>query len=231
MERKYRVFLLDSECKINDTIPDDGICIFPDSTSPADVTAHSFGERKYEVWEISLLLGFIYRNVFGYPCTEISVDFDNKLIKIEIFDTPHGFCGLNVDKCKLLFTSCYTAHDLTEHTIYTVSVGEIYRIIPVKNPEAISVDIFSALRIVKGLPLAVSTVVLSDTNLFCAANKFNPYAVVGAAKCILKNNDGEVTLFYNNAKFVVSVRDETATLLTSANLLKINKYNTGEWSS
>ncbi len=223
MERKHHVFLLDYNGTVEDVKCVDGIYIFPDSTSVFDVTARSYGEYKYELWEVSILLGFFYGKILGCPRSELAVKFNSASIRLEIFDTPPGFYGVKLGNCKLLFTTTYVAPDLTEHTLYTVYASGVYRVIRVKNPVTLSLDILPTLRSLKGLPTALGVIALSDSTLVFDGGKITPFAVIGAALCVLDGNGGSTDLYYREMLFKVSLKNETATLLTPLSLIKTSK--------
>ncbi len=224
LERKHSVFILPANGRISECIASDGVAIVPDSVSPYDVTVQALGTRSYREWELRMLLGFFYRSLLGYPLCELSVAVDGVPMTLEIFDTPHGFAGLCVNRCKLLYTSVYTAPDLTEHTLYTVLSGGIYRVLRVKNSDTFRPEILSTLRTVRGLPTASSAIALSNEKIILnAGEKISPYALTAAALASTSDGEGGVSLTYGETKFSVLLNGDSSTVLAPASLLKINK--------
>ena len=79
-----------------------GLAIIPDSRVAEDTVAVSLGREKYTVWEGKILLSYFFREVMGYPKTELAVRMDDAVFNVEIFDTPRHIARYNMTKCKLL---------------------------------------------------------------------------------------------------------------------------------
>ena len=105
LKKRHSVFLLPADGKITDLINSDGLVLIPDSTSRADAVFKTVGRARYPKWQLYMLLGFFFRDCLGYPLCELSVEIDGELESLEIFDTPRGFTGIRLDKCKQMFTT------------------------------------------------------------------------------------------------------------------------------
>lgn len=246
--KNHSVILVGADEKIEDAAIGAGIFIIPDSNSAFDVTARIVGGICYGESELLMLLGFFYKRLLGYPKCELSLSVDKEAKRLELFDTPTGYAGFCIKKCKLLCTSVYVAPDLTEHKLYTAFADGIYRIIHVKSPEGLQPEILSTLRTLKGLPTARDVVGLCDGRLvYPRSDNQAPYYAASAALTLSDENERESNTYdesdtYDESKRIKSVSNENervitcdrneyrvvingdrATVLAPASLLKINK--------
>ncbi len=224
LKGRHSVYILPADCKTEDYRHLNGVLVIPDSASAFDVVAKTVGEGVYEKWELTMLLSYFYKSCLGYPLCELSLQINGEVVSLELFDTPPNLTGLKLEKCKLLYTTSYTAPDLTEHTVYTASVGDIYRVLPVKSGEGFRPEILSTLRTVSRLPTALCAIGASDGEILLpAGQRATPRIVVAAALAAEAQLKEQGSFTSDGLEFFVSQRDDTYTVLAPAALLKINE--------
>lgn len=200
-----------------------GLAIIPDSRAAEDTVAVSVGRGKYTVWEGKILLSYFFREVMGYPKSELAVRMDDAVFNVEIFDTPHHIARYNMTKCKLLSTFCYTAPDLTEHTLYTVFCDGIYRVILAEGDGTFRPEILPGLRVINGLPTASSALAVQNGAIILPPHeRLTPSHIISAALSLTNGGQGSVRLSFGDTVFTVEIDTDGATLFTPVSL--INSY-------
>ena len=223
LNKRYSVLLRSADDVIEEATPERGIAISPDPISFYDVVATDIGRDKIRDWELFLLLPFFFRSVLGCPLCQISICLDDLPLGIELFDTPHGFTGATIDKCKLLCTSEYIDPGLARHTLYTVLTDRVYRIIRVKEAASVRADLLSGVRILKGLPSADLAIAVSTDGIVLSPPIEPSPGAICAAGLVLSNGATAFSLTSFGVEYKVEFCGALARVLTPASLLRVNK--------
>ena len=211
----YSVISLLAEESAPSTLIPNAVYILPSCES--DVTALTDIKEK-DV--LSSLLSFYYRHVLGYPECTLDVTVEGTRFELEIFDTPRGLSGIKLQKCKQIYTTRYTMPDMTEHLLFTVRLGRVYRILPLENDEGFRPSILANLCVSSGLPPAAVAVGLFGERLILpkGVSATPTLAAVGAV-CRDEFSFGRADITVSGTRFTVYELDTELVVLTAAELV------------